>query len=60
MSRITLLGGVFALLVVAGTTLAFEITKPELAKQRSVSAKPTDPAILIEHLQNIRGEIALP
>jgi len=55
-----LLGGVFALLVVAGTTLAFEITKPELAKQRSASAKPTDTAILIEHLQNIRGEIALP
>jgi hypothetical protein len=60
MSRITLLGGVFALLVAAGATLAFETTMPEIAKQRSAAAKPIDPAILLEHLQNIRGEIALP
>ena len=57
MSRITLLGGVFALVVAAGATLAFEISKPELAKQRSA---PDDPAILTTHLQNLRGELALP
>ena len=60
MSRITLLGGVFALLVATGATLAFEITKPELVTQRSTPAKPIDPAILHEHLQNILGEVALP
>jgi uncharacterized membrane protein YkgB len=60
MSKITLLGGVFALLVAAGATLAFEITTPELAKQRPAPAKPVDPAIVIEHLQNIQGELALP
>jgi hypothetical protein len=54
MSRITLSGGVFALLVAAGATLVFEITTPEIAKQ------PIDPAILHENLQSIRGEIALP
>ncbi len=60
MSRITLLGGVFALLVAAGATLAFEITTPKIAKQRSAAAGPVDRAVLHEHLQNTRGEMALP
>ncbi len=60
MSRIILLGGVFALLVAAGTTLAFEITTAEIAKQRSAAAGPIDPAVLQEHLQTIRGEMAVP
>jgi len=60
MSRSTLVGVILATLVAAGATLAFEITTPEIPKQRSAPTKPIDPAILHENLQNIRGEIALP
>jgi hypothetical protein len=61
MSRMPLLGGVLALLLAAGaTTLALKFTKPVVAQQHTDAAVPIDPAILIEHLQNIRGEIALP
>jgi hypothetical protein len=47
-----------AVLMSAGAAaLAFEITKLEAAYQRSA---PADPAILMTHLQNLQGDIALP
>ena len=55
-----LLGGVLATLVAGATTVAFKITKPEVAQQRGALAEPIDPAILTEHLHNLRGEMALP
>jgi hypothetical protein len=60
MSRITVLVGMLAVLVAAGATLAFEITKPEVAQQLSARAEPIDQAILTRHLENLRGETALP
>ena len=59
MSRIILLGGMLAAVVLSAgaTTLAFEITKLEVAHQRLA---PADPAILTTRLQHLRGEIALP
>jgi hypothetical protein len=62
MSRITLLGllgGMLAMLVAAGA-IAFEITRPEEARQSSALAEPIDAAILTTHLQNLREETALP
>jgi hypothetical protein len=62
MSRITslgLLGGMLAMIVAAGA-MAFEVTKPGLARQRSAPAESIDAAILSAHLQNLRGETALP
>jgi hypothetical protein len=60
MSRVFLLGGMLAavLLSAGATSLAFEITKLRGAHQRS--AAPANPAILTMHLQNLRGEVALP
>ena len=59
MSRIILVSGMLAavLLSAGAATLAFEITKLEVAHQRSV---PADPAILTTYLQNLRGKIVLP
>jgi hypothetical protein len=59
MSRIILLGGMLAavLLSAGAGTLAIGITKLEASRQRSA---PADPAILTTHLQDLRGEIALP
>ena len=62
MSGSTLLGlvGVMLAMLVAAGAIAFEITRPEEAQQRSAVAEPIDAAILITHLQNLRGETALP
>ncbi len=62
MSRITLLGSLGAMLamVVAAGAIAFEITRPEQAQQHSALGEPIDAAILTTHLQNLRGETALP
>jgi hypothetical protein len=62
MSRVTslgLLGGMLAMIVAAGA-IAFEVTKPGLAQGRLAPAESIDPAILGAHLQNERGEAALP
>jgi len=60
MSRITVLVGMLAMLVAVGATLAFEISKPEVAQQLSARAQPIDQAILTGHLENLRGEMAFP
>ena len=62
MSRSTLLGlvGVMLAMLVAAGAIAFEITRPEETQQRSAVAEPIDAAILTTHLQNLRGETALP
>ena len=62
MSRSTLLGlvGVMLAMLVAAGAIAFEITRPEEAQQRSAVAEPIDAAILTTHLQNLRGETTLP
>ena len=59
MGRIILVGGMLAavLLSAGAATLAFEITKLEVAHQRSA---PADPTILTTYLQNLRGEMTLP
>ena len=59
MSRIILVSGMLAavLLSAGAATLAFEITKLEVAHQRSA---PADPAILTTYLQNLPGEMTLP
>jgi hypothetical protein len=50
-----------AVLLSAGAaTLAFEITKQEVAHQRSAAAEPIGRAILAKHLQDLGGVIALP
>jgi hypothetical protein len=56
MSRVTslgLLGGMLAMIMAAGA-IAFEVTKP------GSPAESIDPAVLTAHLQNLRGETALP
>ena len=60
MSRITVLVGMLAMLVAVGATLAFEISKPEVAQQLSARAQRIDQAILTGHLENLRGEMAFP
>jgi hypothetical protein len=64
MSRIILLGGMLAVVAAAGaTTLAFKITKPEVAQHRAAlvaPAAPIDPATLHQHLQDLSAEMALP
>jgi flagellar basal body-associated protein FliL len=57
---IILLGGMLAMLVAAGaTTIAYKITKPEIAQQRVVPAGPVDPT-LTKHLRDSWEEMALP
>jgi hypothetical protein len=62
MSRIIILfGGLAALLVAAGaTTLAFNVTTPEVTQRSAIPVAPIHPAILSLHLQKMRGEIARP
>ncbi len=61
MSRTILLGGMLAavLLSAGAATLAFEISKQEVAPQRAAT-EPIGPAILAKHMQDLRGVIALP
>jgi hypothetical protein len=47
-------------MIVAAGAIAFEVTKPEVAQQRSAPAGSIDPAILSANLQKLRGETALP
>ena len=61
MSRMSLLGGILAVLVAAGaTTLALKLTKPVVAQHHTDAAVPINPAILKKHLENMREEMALP
>ena len=62
MCRSTLLGlvGVILAMLVAAGAIAYEITRPEEAQQRSALTEPIDAAILTTHLQDLRGETALP
>jgi hypothetical protein len=61
MRRIFLLGGMLAVLVVAGaTTLGLKLTKPVVAQHHTDPAVPIDPAILGKHLQDMREEMTLP
>ena len=55
-----LLGGMLAMLVAAGaSTIAYKITKPDLAQQRAAPAEPLD-LTLTKHLRDEWGEMALP
>ena len=59
MRKIIMLGGM--LLVAAGvSTVAFRVPKSVVAQQHAAPAVPIDPAILHNHLQNMRGEMASP
>ena len=61
MSRMSLLGGMTAVLVAAGaTTLALKLTKPVVAQQHTDAAVPIDPAILEKRLHDMREEMTLP
>jgi isopentenyl diphosphate isomerase/L-lactate dehydrogenase-like FMN-dependent dehydrogenase len=61
MSRMSLLGGMTAVLVAAGaTTLALKLTKPVVAQQHTDAAVPIDPAILNKHLRSLREEMMVP
>ena len=61
MSKISLLGGMLAVLVAAGTMiLTLKFTKPVVAQHHTDAAVPIDPAILHKHLQNMREEMMLP
>jgi len=61
MSRISLLGGMFAVLMAAGATiLTLKLTKPVAAQHHTDAAVSVDPAILKKHLQDMRQEMALP
>jgi hypothetical protein len=62
MSRIIIIlsGGMLAMLVAAGaSTIAYKITKPEVAQQRVMPAGPVD-ATLTKHLREVWEEMALP
>ena len=55
-----LLGGMLAMLVAAGaSTMAYKITKPDLAQQRAAPAEPLD-LTLTKQLRDEREEMALP
>ena len=61
MSRMSLLGGMLAVLVVAGaTTLALKLTEPVLAQHHTDAAVPIDPAILNKHLRSLPEEMMMP
>jgi hypothetical protein len=58
-----------AILAAAGATTlalmtikpaAFMTIKPAALEQRAAPAEPVDPAILKEHLRELRGEMVLP
>jgi hypothetical protein len=62
MSRIIIIlsGGTLAMLVAAGaSTIAYKITKPEVAQQRAIPAELVD-ATLTKHLRESWEEMALP
>jgi hypothetical protein len=62
MSRIIIFlsAGTLAMLVAAGaSTIAYKITKPEVAQQRAVAVGPVD-ATLTKHLRDVWEEMALP
>jgi hypothetical protein len=62
MSRIIIIlsGGMLAMLVAAGaSTIAYKITKPDLAQQRAVPAELVD-TTLTKHLRDVWEEMALP
>ena len=57
---VILLGGMLAMLVAAGaSTIAYKITKPDVAQQRAAPAKPLD-LTFTKHLRDVRKEMALP
>jgi hypothetical protein len=57
---IVFLGGMLAMLVAAGaSTIAYKITKPDLAQQRAVPAELVD-TTLTKHLRDVWEEMALP
>jgi len=58
MSRMSLLGGVLALLAAGATTLALKLTKPVV--QHTDAAVPIDPAILNKHLRSLPEEMMMP
>ena len=60
MSRIILVGMLAAVLLSAGAaTLAYEVTKQEVAHQRAAT-EPIDPAILNKHLRSLPEEMMMP
>ena len=63
MSRISLLGVVFAMLAAGATAKTLKVTKAEVVQpvqHRPAPAEPVDPAILHKHLQNMREEMTRP
>jgi hypothetical protein len=57
---IVFLGGMLAMLVAAGaSTIAYKITKPDLAQQRAIPAELVD-TTLTKHLRDVWEEMALP
>jgi hypothetical protein len=60
MSRLILLGGILAVLLVAGAALTLKIPNTAAAQHAANPAEPIDPAMLTGQLRRLREEGSFP